>query len=140
MDILDVNCVIQFMVLDSLSILTQHFGRAGRSGQPALAILLAEPSVFQVIKRKMKANLTSTMPEAKHKIKAEPVNDEDVGLVLDTSALDNKYSVTETRKKTEVGLQNWCLTLECRGEVSDKYYNNPPRSTGNLVSFLSFEL
>jgi hypothetical protein len=36
----------------------------------------------------------------------------------------------EYRKKVEVGMQDWCLALGCRWDVSDKYFNNPPRPNG----------
>jgi superfamily II DNA helicase RecQ len=55
MDIGDISRVIGFMVPPSLSVWTQRFGRAGRSGEPAIAILLVEPSVYQ-LRRKSQAN------------------------------------------------------------------------------------
>jgi len=50
MDIPDIERVVQFMLPSSLSILIQRFGRAGRSGQPALAILLVEATAFHTKK------------------------------------------------------------------------------------------
>ena len=52
MDIPDVERVVQFAISASLSVLSQRVGRAGHSGQHALGILLAEPSVFQTVKKK----------------------------------------------------------------------------------------
>jgi superfamily II DNA helicase RecQ len=127
MDIPDIDFVIQFMVALSLSILIQRFGRAGRSGQPAVAILLTEPSVFQV---KKKNNVTRTVAESENNIKEEPIDDNDIELSLDTLGLDDADIAMEYRKKTEVGMRDWCLALGCRWYVSDKYFNNPARPNG----------
>lgn len=113
------------MVALSLSILTQRFGRAGRSGQPALAILLAEPSVFQV-KKKNNATRVGAIAQSEDVVKEEP-NDEQVDLLSATIDLDDTDTVTEYRKKTETGMQEWCMTLGCRWDISDKYFNNPSR-------------
>ena len=130
MDIPDVDCVVQYMVALSLSVLTQRFGRAGRSGQPVLAILLAEPSVFQV---KKKNNVATSRTGPPHdSVKEEPTDDVDIE---QTQCLNDIEGVTEYRKKIEVGMRDWCLALGCRWEVSDKYFNNPPRPNG-----ASFEL
>jgi superfamily II DNA helicase RecQ len=131
MDIPDIAFVVQFMVASSLSVLIQRFGRAGRSGQPAVALLLAEPSVFQVKKKNQEKNtITRTVPaESEEYIKEEPIDDSnDLELPLDAVGLDSADVVTQYRKKTEIGMQDWCLTLGCRGDVSDKYFNNPSRS------------
>ena len=129
MDIPDIDCIVQFMVALSLSILVQRFGRAGRSGQPVIAVLLAEPSVFQV---KKKNNVTKTVEE--------PVDDDDIELSLDSLGLEDTDVVTEYRKKMEVGMQDWCLTLGCRCNISDKYFNNPPRSNGASFKEVSYLL
>jgi superfamily II DNA helicase RecQ len=126
MDIPDIDSVIQFMVALSLSILIQYFGRAGRSGQPVVAILLTEPSVFQV---KKKNNVTKTIAESENNIK-EPIHNNNIELSLDTLGLDDADIVTEYRKKTEVRMHDWCLALGCRWYVSDKYFNNPARPNG----------
>jgi superfamily II DNA helicase RecQ len=130
MDIPDIDLVIQFMVAQSLSILTQRFGRAGRSGQPAVAILLAEPSVFQV---KKKNNVTRAVAESEDGIvKEEPIDDNlnEMESPLDAPGLGDTDGVTEYRKKTETGMQDWCLALGCRWDISDNYFSNPPRQNG----------
>lgn len=48
MDIPDIAFSVQFLAPTSLSVWTQRSGRAGRSGTQAFAILLVEPTVFQV--------------------------------------------------------------------------------------------
>ncbi|KAH9953948.1 hypothetical protein BC827DRAFT_1144959, partial [Russula dissimulans] len=55
MDIPDIEHVVQFAVLTSLSVLNQRVGCAGHSGQHTLAIILVEPSVFQT--KKMEAGI-----------------------------------------------------------------------------------
>ncbi|KAI0683129.1 P-loop containing nucleoside triphosphate hydrolase protein, partial [Cytidiella melzeri] len=52
MDISDIRRVIQFKVMSTLSKWMQHFGRAGRDGEPAEAILFVEPSVYQMTKKR----------------------------------------------------------------------------------------
>ena len=128
MDIPNIDLVVQFMVAQSLSILTQRFGRAGRSGQPALAILLTEPSVFQV---KKKSNATRSVADLEDSVKEEP-NDDHAELLSETLGLDDVDAVTEYRKKTEVGIQDWCMALGCRVDIADKYFNNSQRPNGAL--------
>ncbi|KAI0683410.1 P-loop containing nucleoside triphosphate hydrolase protein, partial [Cytidiella melzeri] len=52
MDIPRCPVTVQFMVPDSISDYTQHFGRAGRDGTPAVSVLLVEPSVYQMTKKR----------------------------------------------------------------------------------------
>ncbi|EPS97416.1 hypothetical protein FOMPIDRAFT_1097337, partial [Fomitopsis schrenkii] len=54
LDISDIRRVIQFQVPKSLSQWLQRYGRAGRDGQPAVAIMLVQPSVFKVVKARVK--------------------------------------------------------------------------------------
>jgi superfamily II DNA helicase RecQ len=129
MDIPDIEFVIQFRVALSLSILVQRFGRAGRSGQPAVAILFAKPSVFQV-KKKNNTTRVRTVAEPENNIKDEPMEDDDLELPAETPGLDKTEIVTEYKKKTEVGMHDWCLALGCRWDVSDKYFSNPSRPDG----------
>jgi superfamily II DNA/RNA helicase len=137
MDIPDIDCVVQFMVALSLSVLVQRFGRAGRSGQPVVAILLTEPSVFQVRKKnEITRNSGRTPRTAEDTIKEEPTDDDSMGLSSHAAGPDEAGTVTEYRKKMEVGMQEWCLALGCRWEVLDKYFNNPPRP--NSASYESF--
>lgn len=129
-DIPDIDLVVQFMVAHSLSILTQRFGRAGRSGRPAIAILLAEPSVFQVKKKKSVTKPIAETAGSEDAVKEEP-DDEHIYLPSETQGLDDTADAcTEYRKKTEAGLHDWCITLGCRKCISDKYFNNPPGPDG----------
>jgi superfamily II DNA/RNA helicase len=105
MDIPNVDCVVQFMVALSLSILIQRFGRAGRSGQPVIAILLTEPSVFQVRKKNEATRRSGRTPRtadnAEDTIKEEPTDDDSMGLLSHAAGKDETGVVTEYRKKTE---------------------------------------
>jgi len=125
MDIPDIERVVQFAVPTSLLVLSQRAGRAGRSGRHALAILLAEPSVFQVVEKGKK-------PDTSRAIKFEPDEDEDLDLDDDFD-LDDDLGQIERKKNMEAGLRAWCLADGCRVEVSDEYFNNPPRSTGMSI-------
>lgn len=48
MDIGDIERIAQFLVPTSLSVWMQRYGRAGRDGRAATAILLVEASVYQL--------------------------------------------------------------------------------------------
>jgi hypothetical protein len=52
MDIPKCPITVQFMVPKTISDYTQHFGCAGRDGIPSISVLLVEPSVYQVLKKK----------------------------------------------------------------------------------------
>ncbi|KAI0693993.1 P-loop containing nucleoside triphosphate hydrolase protein, partial [Cytidiella melzeri] len=47
MDLGHIQRVVQYMIPDTLTQFTQHAGRAGRDGAPAMVILLVEPLVFK---------------------------------------------------------------------------------------------
>lgn len=51
--------IVHFKIPSSLIIWLQHYGQAGRSDQPAIVILLVEPSIFQVIKPKKPKAMTT---------------------------------------------------------------------------------
>ena len=80
-----------------------------------------------------------TADNAEDTIKEEPTDDDSMGLLSHAAGKDETGVVTEYRKKTEAGMQEWCLTLGCRWEVSDKYFNNPPRPNGALYESFSVE-
>ncbi|KAI0085280.1 P-loop containing nucleoside triphosphate hydrolase protein, partial [Irpex rosettiformis] len=85
-----------FGVPQSLLQWQQHAGRAGRDENPLYAILLVEPSVFQVVKpiKKKQASLSGQVPEyCKH------IN-KDMRLL--------------------------CMTKTCRQVVTMKVFNSPP--------------
>jgi superfamily II DNA helicase RecQ len=63
MDLGDIRRVVQYMIPKTLTQYTQHAGRCGRDGKPALAILLVEPTVFQRIRRKNLSNAKAMQEE-----------------------------------------------------------------------------
>ncbi|KAI9512673.1 P-loop containing nucleoside triphosphate hydrolase protein [Russula earlei] len=107
MDIQDVPRVIQFMVPPTLSVWTQRLGCAGRSGEPAIVILLVEPSD----------------PDDKDK---DEENNEDAE--SDTVPADPTY-----QKKVEEAMRKWIEATECRRDVSDAYFDNPLHTTDLIV-------
>lgn len=114
MDISDIDCVVQFMVPSSLSVLTQRFGRAGRSGQAALTILLAEPTAFHI--KKKNASVTQETAVKMESDENEPDLDEEP---------------VAYRKKIEDGMRHWVDALSCRRVVSNEYFANPPPTLTN---------
>ena len=100
--------VVQFLVPSSLSIWMQRAGRAGRSPNvQARAILLVQPTVFQVVKPRNDSK------------KGEDGSDD----------VDIKY-----RKDVEEGLRSWIEGLECRREVLSLYFNDGVPRKGEFYS------
>jgi len=50
MDICNVLRIVNYLVPSSESVYIQRIGHGGRNGEPAVAILLIEPSVYQLQK------------------------------------------------------------------------------------------
>ena len=101
----------------------QRFGRAGRSGQPAIAILLAEPSVFQAKKKQQPAAVKDGICEG----------EEDHGDDDDENHDDDVPK--EFKKKVEDGMRQWVEANSeskgCRRHTSNRYFhNNPGASKG----------
>lgn len=98
-DISDIELVVQFMAPESLSVLIQRSGRAGRQpGLQARAILLIEASAFH---EKGKSVRQPGQP-------AEYVKQLEPGLRLYVEVPPD----------------------QCRRDVVDEYFDNPPRQTG----------
>ena len=112
MDIPDIECVIQFMVLSSLSVLTQQFGHASHSGQVSLTILLVEPTTFH-IKKKNAQDTQETMVKLESNENMLKEDDPDEEPVI-------------YRKKIENGMRHWLDALSCRRAVSNECFANPP--------------
>lgn len=101
--------VVQFLVPSSLSVWMQRAGRAGRNPNlNARAILLVQPTVFQVVKPK-----NSDAPS--------PQDGSAVGEV--------KY-----RKDVEEGLRGWVEGLECRREMFAIFFNDGVPRKGEFGS------
>ena len=134
------------MAPGSLSTWIQRSGRAGRSGSSAISVLLVEPSVFQL--RKAKEQKTNEKKRSQNKsvtVKQEvedEVDSEYEGFHHDDQVQDedspskNASQLHDVdlgyRKKLEGGLRNWINPQDCncRREVSNAYFGNPPSPTG----------
>ena len=123
MDITDIERVVQYMVPSSLSVFVQQFGRAGRSGQPALTILLVKPSVFQTVRKKNSKKKKDVV------IKVEDLDD----AMVDSEAegIETKY-----KKTVEDGLRHWVETIACRRSIINGYFNIPAILKRYILSHL----
>ncbi|THG96112.1 hypothetical protein EW026_g5664 [Hermanssonia centrifuga] len=136
LDIPDIDRVVQYMLPKTLNEWVQHYGRAGRGGQPAMGILLVEPSAFKKIKVKKQVS-DASKPTNKRKVPDVPVesdsedpneNDLECDEMADDGAeTTNHDSVSQYQKKVEPGLREYLEALECRREIQDKYFRNPTR-------------
>jgi superfamily II DNA helicase RecQ len=108
------------MVPMSLSVWTQRYGRAGRAGQDAEAILLVEPYVYQLKKKKAPEANKENDVEGEQEEEEEDDDDDDGLDQMPASHADPKY-----KKRVEWGLRNWIEGTDCRNAVSNKYYANP---------------
>ncbi len=139
LDIPDIDRVVQYMLPKTLNEWVQHYGRAGRGGQPAMGILLVEPSAFKKIKVKKQVS-DASKPTNKRKVPDVPVesdsedpneNDLECDEMADDGAeTTNHDSVSQYQKKVEPGLREYLEALECRREIQDKYFRNPTRLRG----------
>ncbi|KAG9310613.1 P-loop containing nucleoside triphosphate hydrolase protein [Chiua virens] len=102
LDIPDITLVVQFGVPPSLTVWLQRAGRAGRSSHvQARAILLVESSALQ----RVGANVVEIVDGEN--------NDEEEGSIA-------------YREKVEPALREWVETEDCRRDVADKFFDNPP--------------
>src|SRR5262245_47504149 len=116
MHIPNLDRAVQYMTPSSIDTHYQRFGRIGRSGQPALSILLAEPSVFQTVKNKKPKNLKDDVV-----VKVEDPDEE----MADIEAEDNPDGQeVKFRKKLEHGIRQFVWTIDCRRATANGYFNN----------------
>ncbi|RXW15756.1 hypothetical protein EST38_g10098 [Candolleomyces aberdarensis] len=116
-DIPDIEQVLQLGVPQSLAVWVQRAGRAGRSPNiNARAILLVEQAVFQRRRKSSKQkNQESQL--------ADEASDADSGGESDG---DTDREELETVKKVETPLMKWVEARECRRDVLDDHFSNPP--------------
>ena len=135
--------MVSFKAPKSLSTWIQRSGHAGRSGSPALAILLVEPYVFQLQKTKEQKGTEKGHGQDKPcPVKREEIEDEvdgdEEGQDHEEEDTSNKSAVQlhdvdlRYKKKLEGGLRNWIdpQLHDCRREVSNAYFGNMPSQTG----------
>ncbi|KAJ6602109.1 P-loop containing nucleoside triphosphate hydrolase protein [Mycena sp. CBHHK59/15] len=146
-DIPDIELVIQFGVPPSLSVWTQRAGRAGRSPElHARAILLVEKSMFKRQKKrkrgKVKAKSTrepessdsddSSSESGADEPARAPVQSAN-GITSQDSQMAQPTQTGEPADGLEWGkavdpiLREYISTLECRRDMADDHFNNPPR-------------
>ena len=116
-DIPDIELVVQFGIPQSLSVLNQRFGRAGRSPSiHAQAILLAEKSMFKRKKRKK--------PGGKDKTAVNQVTEVSEG---DESEEESELGDgKDWAKKVDEKLRLFVTTSDCMTAVTDDHFDNPP--------------
>jgi superfamily II DNA helicase RecQ len=115
MDIPDVARVVGFMIPTSLSVWVQRYGRVGRNSEPGEAILLVEPSVYQLKKENRNQDAVQ-----------EGADDAEDG---DDAPAESKTHSADTHyvKKVEGGLCKWIEASceECRRWIEKKYFDCP---------------
>jgi bloom syndrome protein len=130
LDIANVHRIIEFMVPPSLSVLTQHFGRGGRSGEPTTAILLVETSVYKLQTRKA----SSKEGESSHNCDEDDANNDDNEDNEDYEDNSNNIEKASYRKKLDENLRTYILASGCRRNISNNYFQNPPRTACEFIS------
>ncbi|KAI0692066.1 P-loop containing nucleoside triphosphate hydrolase protein, partial [Cerioporus squamosus] len=110
MDIPDIDMSIQFLAASSLSVWIQRAGRAGRTGQHAFAILLVEPSIFNIKSHTLSSTGAGPAPQGGGQL--------------------------EYKKRAEDGMRSWAGAETCRRIIADEYFGNPPRP-GRCLSLTS---
>lgn len=137
------------MVPKSLCVWFQRYGRAGRAGQPAIVILLVEPSVFKCRKKRrdkpqnMVPSVYEDRPDNGEDWEDLDEEEEDAGEGEgddedgeprrsngETAVTDKATDDMEYVKHVEDALRRWIEGEECRRQMGDKYFNNPLRDTG----------
>jgi superfamily II DNA helicase RecQ len=122
-DIPDIEQVIQFGVPSSLSVWIQRAGRAGRSPViNARAILLVEKSMFQWRKkRRMRRRVGDGSEESGSEVDEQESEDDEEEDEIGADSNKMEYG-----KKVELELRRWIECENCRRDIADKYFNNPP--------------
>lgn len=152
-DIPDIELVIQFGVPPSLSVWTQRAGRAGRSPElHARAILLVEKSMFQRRKKRKRSNAKvkpTREPESSDSDDSSSESDADEpapplvqsanGIIARGSQTTQPTQTAEPADGLEWGkavdpiMREYISTLECRRDMTDAHFNNPPRRRKYLI-------
>ena len=119
------------MVPNSLSILTQHFGRGGRSGEPTVAILLVEKSVYQRQSKKPSQSKEGPgEPSRDHGDDNDAENNDDED---DDNDEDDPNVAPSYRKKVDENLRAYICASDCRRTISNDYFQNPSRTARKCI-------
>jgi superfamily II DNA helicase RecQ len=123
------------MVPKSLSILTQHFGRGGRSGEPTVAILFVEKSVYQRQSKK-----PSQSKEAPEELSCDHDNEDDAENIEYEDEEDGEGEGggdpnigPSYRKKVDENLRAYIYASDCRRTISNDYFQNPLRTAREFI-------
>ena len=104
----------------------QRAGRAGRSPDiDARAILLVEKSMFQWRKKRKKRGQESDDSEESGSDVGEEESEEEEEDEIGADSSNMEYG-----KKVEPELRLWIECANCRRDVADEYFNNPPVRKG----------
>jgi bloom syndrome protein len=122
------------MVPPSLSVLTQHFGRGGRSGEPTTAILLVETSVYKLQTGKASQSKEGELGRDFDEDDADNNDDEDNEDDEGNSNDNEKLEVGPSyRKKLDENLRAYINASGCRRDISNDYFQNPPRTARKFI-------
>ncbi|KAK7043414.1 bloom syndrome, partial [Favolaschia claudopus] len=136
-DIPDIELIIQFGVPKSLAIWTQRAGRAGRSGIQAEAVMLIEKSMF-TRKRPRKGGTgkeKASEPEIGGHSDSDSSDDDDVEPVRTNVKKTKKPKAAKVDlndglvwgKNVDPIVREYISTAQCRRDVADEHFDNPPR-------------
>ncbi|EKM48042.1 uncharacterized protein PHACADRAFT_189271, partial [Phanerochaete carnosa HHB-10118-sp] len=101
LDIPDIVRIVQFMVPRTLNEWIQHLGRAGRGGEPAIVILLVEPTAFQTRKKPKPKKDDDRQPRAR---KRKDIKYEEVEVTIPQKrALDNGEDSDDSERDDDAG-------------------------------------
>jgi superfamily II DNA/RNA helicase len=124
----DVDMIVLFCLPRSLSILIQRIGRAGRGGQYSRAIILVEPSAFQIVKRKTRKKKRGKKKAADFEVESSASDTSDTSSVADVEALQQAGSDrVHYRKKVEPDVRLFIEEETCRRLMLNTFFGNPPQ-------------
>ncbi|KAK7059556.1 bloom syndrome [Favolaschia claudopus] len=137
-DIPDIELIVQFGVPKSLAIWTQRAGRAGRSGIHAEAVMLVEKSMFKRKRPRKGGTVKESVPA--------PPPEPEIGGASDSDSSEEDTAEPASTKRSEApkvdlndGLvwvknvdpivREYISTVDCRRDVADSHFDNPPRNS-----------
>ena len=130
------------MVPPSLSILTQHFGQGGRSGEPIIAILLVETSVYQLqtgrASQPKEGEPSRDCDEDDADNNDNEDNEDDEGTFNDNENIEKAQVSPGYRKKLDENLWAYIHASGCRRDISNHYFQNPPRTARKFILFSKY--
>ncbi|RDB26965.1 Bloom syndrome [Hypsizygus marmoreus] len=131
-DIPDIELIIQFGVPKSLTIWTQRAGRGGRSSDmQAEAKMLVEKSMFETKRKKKpggkKPTTTKKTKKRRKTIEHDTQQANEAVANAEEEALIDAEEM-EWVKNVDEDMRKYAGTENCRTDVADSFFNNPPRA------------